>query len=252
MTNQQAVVNAETEISRLKEMYDVCLRKIVIEHKQSKTPPSLEELLEIQEKGIRLFNYTETFVGQSGLLGAHKVGLWVTGFAETCYAVLEIVVQNHSLLAQYKHIFMGSLQKPTLHAYANMQRMVKKYLQKDQSSTLYDKFINARLPTYGFESEGASDTSTTEAIPVVNNNVIHANNIENIQWGGEGNSIVNTKKIETPQNDQEHSAHWWKNILQGVFGNAIWWLILTLITALVAIFFQDIKQLFIDKTIIHL
>ena len=252
MTNQQAVVNAGTEISRLMEVYNACLRKIFQEHRQNNTAPSLDELLEIQEKGVRLFNYAETFVGQSGLLGAHKNGLWVTGFAETCYAVLEIVVQNYSFLARYKHIFKGSLQKPTIHAYANMQRMVKKYLPKEQNLTLYDKFVNARLRTYGFESEGASDTSPTEATPVVNNNVIHANNIGNIQLGGEGNSIVNTAKIETPQNDQEHSTHWWKNILQGVLGNAFWWLILMLIPALFAIFFQDIKQLFIDKTIMHL
>lgn len=160
-TNEQSVFNAESEIEKLKQDYVNYLNPIAIRIKERGENPSLEELLTCQQLGARFFNFVENFVGNSGLLGAHANGKWVTGFAEKCHSFLNAYITHVNFLRSYSDSFGGSLEEPDVNAYANMQRMTKECLPKDQWQELENSFIKNNLPIAGFKYAGAKDLSKT-------------------------------------------------------------------------------------------
>ena len=161
MTNEQAVLAAEAEINRLKGKYSEYLTPIVLRIHEKDEEPKLEELIKCQKLGTEYFNYIENFVGNSGLLGAHANGKWVTGFAETCHSVLHAYVIHANFLDSYSQVLKGRLSPPSPNAYANMQRMTKEYLGKENCKNLEAIFKKNSLPTTGFTVKGASDMSKT-------------------------------------------------------------------------------------------
>lgn len=161
MTNEQAVLQAEAEIERLKQAYMEHLNTIISKIHEHQEDPSLQDLLKCQKLGATYFNFIENFVGNSGLLGAHANGKWVTGFAETCHSVLKAFVVHVNFLRSHSDVLKGSLEQPDAAAYANMQRMTKEYLPKEQWQALEDLFKNNSLPISGFEYAGANDLNET-------------------------------------------------------------------------------------------
>lgn len=161
MTNEQAVVQAEAKIEKLKQNYMAYLNPIVIRiHEQNETP-SFQELLACQRLGTEYFNFIENFVGDSGLLRAHANGKWVTGFAETCHSVLKAFVAHVTFLRSYSDTLKGALEQPDSGAYANMQRMTKEYLPKGQWQELESIFKENYLPVAGFKYSGVDDLKET-------------------------------------------------------------------------------------------
>ncbi|GFD75680.1 hypothetical protein KUL113_51000 [Tenacibaculum sp. KUL113] len=157
MTSEQLVLSAEEKIEELKQKYMDVLQPLAIEYNSSKVSPSADQLIECQRKGNTYFNYVENFVGNSGLLGAHVNGKWVTGFAETCHAVLESYILHIRFLRSHSSVLGSSYQEPNSQAYANMQRMTKEYLEKNIWKALEGKYEEHRLPVSGFKYSGASD-----------------------------------------------------------------------------------------------
>jgi hypothetical protein len=156
MTNEQSVLTAETDIEKLKQSYMAHLTQVV-----QKGDPTLNELLTCQQLGAKYFNFIENFVGNSGLLGAHANGKWITGFAETCHSVLNAFVVHVNFLRSHSDIFRGALEEPSTSAYANMQRMTKEYLSKGQWQQVENIFIENSLPIAGFKFAGANDLKET-------------------------------------------------------------------------------------------
>lgn len=161
MTNEQSVVAAESEITELKKEYMAHLTTMVVRIQQNKEEPSLKELLICQQLGAQYFNFIENFVGNSGLLGAHANGKWISGFAETCHSTLTAFIAHVNFLRSYANVLKGALEQPNESAYANMQRMTKEYLSKKQWQELENSFIDNSLPTAGFEFSGANDLKET-------------------------------------------------------------------------------------------
>lgn len=162
LTNEQCVVQAEKEILNLKEDYIAVLTPIANKYQTDKKSISLNDFLQCQQSGNRYFNHVEQLVGDSGLLGAHINGKWVTGFAETCHSVLESFVIHMTFLRSWSSTFdVGGDIEPNSNAYANMQRMVIEYLPKRQSRKLKQKFIEAKLPVAGFQYKSANDMEKT-------------------------------------------------------------------------------------------
>ncbi len=156
MTNEQAVVKAGKRIAELKSSYISYITPIVLDYRENNTEPSLSQLLECQRLGNEYFNYVERFVGDSGLLGAHANGKWVTGFAEDCKVILESYLLHAEFMQSWTEI-LGEASKPSPSAYSNMQRMVLEYLSKDDSKVLKVKFLENNLPVQGFDVSAVPD-----------------------------------------------------------------------------------------------
>ncbi|OOE77102.1 hypothetical protein [Salinivibrio sp. ML290] len=161
MTNEQSVLSAESHLEQLKQSYMAHLTPIVLKLKSQGEAPTLNELLKCQQLGTQYFNYAEHFVGNSGLLGAHANGKWVTGFAETCHSILSAFIVHVNFLRSHSEVLKGALEEPSSSAYANMQRMTKEYLPKDQWQQLEQNFKNNSLPLTGFNFVGANDLKET-------------------------------------------------------------------------------------------
>ncbi len=161
MTNEQAVFNVESEIEVLKQEYIAFLNSVVLRYRTESKEPTLKELLTCQQLGAKYFNLIENFVGNSGLLGAHANGKWVTGFAETCHSTLNAFVVHINFLRSHSNILQDAVVEPDGSAYANMQRMVKEYLPKDTWQQLERSFKDNELPVKGFEYSGVNDLKET-------------------------------------------------------------------------------------------
>ena len=161
MINEQLVIAANAKIQELKNTYTSYMNPIVLRLQAGGDSLSVEELLKCQQLGTAYFNYVELFVGDSGLLGAHANGKWVTGFAETCHSILKAVIIHHNFLRSYSDILNGMLCKPDENAYGNMQRMTKEYLQTDSWKKLEQQFVDNNLPVAGFRYAGAKDLKET-------------------------------------------------------------------------------------------
>ncbi len=148
------------------------LTNIVTKIHEKGEQPSLQELLACQKLGASYFNYIENFVGNSGLLGAHVNGKWVTGFAETCHSVLNAFIAHINFLRSHSETLLGALEQPDDSAYANMQRMTKEYLQKDKWIRLERRFKESSLPIAGFNYSGANDLNETPKWQLISGLVI--------------------------------------------------------------------------------
>lgn len=154
MTNEQTIVDVERILAEKKQKYIDFLNSLVLKNKITK-----KDFLSCQQLGNDYFNYAEEFVGKSGLLGAHKNGLWVTGFAETCSSILEVYIVHIKFLRSHVNDMQIELSciEPNINAYASMQRMVVEYLPPIYSNQLKEKFIDENLPITGFEHKAVKD-----------------------------------------------------------------------------------------------
>jgi hypothetical protein len=150
VTNEQIIDKAVSEIERLKQAYINAVKLF-----NCKTNVSADDVLEVHIEAVKYFNFCENFVGKSDLLGAHKSELWINGFAENCYAILETVVLHYDFIQSKKNLFetKGSYPKPTRTSYANMQRLVVLYINKSDCNKLKNAFNLKGLPLYGFYNE---------------------------------------------------------------------------------------------------
>jgi hypothetical protein len=147
LNNQQKVVQAKEEISKLKRKYDESIKNYL-------SQINSDNLTNIQKAGNELFNYCEELVGNSSLLGAHENAYWAQGFAEDCFAILKIIPPHYELLKTgFKKSGYSSSIKPVSTAFANMQRLSKKYVNSSEIKELYNSFLNQELPVYGFKNE---------------------------------------------------------------------------------------------------
>ncbi|WP_140678563.1 hypothetical protein [Pseudomonas mandelii] len=153
-TKEQDVVKAKGGAATLKEAYSVAILRY-IELTASDACNDLNKrdaLLELQKRASMYFNFYEEFVGNSSLLGAHENSLWAQGFAEDCLAVLQVMPDHFELMRkgfETLNIDIDSSPSPT--AYANMQRVCKRHLQKSLISEIMMKFSKANLPIHGFQ-----------------------------------------------------------------------------------------------------
>ena len=155
-TNEQDVVAAKDHLSLLKKEYMAEVSAYyAFQGKSTRDRGNL--VLKCQQSGNAYFNYAEDFVGNSDLLGAHRSALWAQGFAEDCAEILRSLPQHVKFLAaassQAGLPCSPELFRPGNTAYANMQRMVIKYLTSTECKSVQQLFENAFLPTYGFTNE---------------------------------------------------------------------------------------------------
>jgi hypothetical protein len=154
-TNEQDVVNTKNRISELKSAYMDSITRYIA-HITNSNNSVLSEILDCQKKGAEYFNYVEEFVGNSDLLGAHNSPLWAQGFAEDCAEILKSMPAHFDLLQREfskANAQLGEQILPKGAAYANMQRMIVKYLNHSLSEEIKIKFIDSNLPIYGFNNQ---------------------------------------------------------------------------------------------------
>lgn len=154
-TNEQDVVNAKATLANLKAEYLEAVRQYISHDKQDQQS-SLNAILNCQQAGASYFNFAEEFVGNSDLLGAHESALWAQGFAEDCAEILKSMPAHFQLLSAGFAGLNGLTSdqiRPGSTAFANMQRMVKKYLNPTESNAIKSSFEKYGLPIYGFYNE---------------------------------------------------------------------------------------------------
>ncbi|MDD2468329.1 MAG: hypothetical protein PHI97_30485 [Desulfobulbus sp.] len=156
-TNEQDVVLAKNKIAELKSSYMNAVSQYIQSTKTSGNEEIIKNLLACQKTGNEYFNYAEEFVGNSDILGAHKSALWAQGFAEDCAEILKSLPIHIELLtksfSRYMPNFDLSILAPGNTAYANMQRMIVKYLNIEEVNNLRSLLNKAELPIYGFRNE---------------------------------------------------------------------------------------------------
>ncbi|KWV73395.1 hypothetical protein [Pseudomonas fluorescens] len=153
-TKEQDVVEAKGRAAALKEAYLIAiLRYINLTDSDASNDSDLREaLLELQKQATTYFNFYEEFVGNSSLLGAHENSLWAQGFAEDCLAVLQVMPDHFALIRKgFKALNIAVESNPSSTAYANMQRVCKRHLQKKLISQIKMQFSNSDLPIHGFQ-----------------------------------------------------------------------------------------------------
>ncbi|WP_049855375.1 hypothetical protein [Dickeya fangzhongdai] len=116
-----------------------------------------DNLILCMRNGTKYFNKAEKLVASSKLDGKHNDGLWVTDLAESCEEILGSYLIHVKFLDEYNHLIDNSYKKPKRHACSSMQRMVKKHCPQHISDKLRLEFINAKLPTTGFDVEESED-----------------------------------------------------------------------------------------------
>lgn len=154
-TNEQDVVAAKARLANLKTAYLKVVEQY-ISHDTKDKEESLRAILNCQQAGASYFNFAEEFVGNSDLLGAHGCALWAQGFAEDCAEILKSMPAHFQLLTAGLSRLNGVAPDQALPgstAFANMQRMVVKYLSSDESKRIQSLFEQSGLPIYGFRNE---------------------------------------------------------------------------------------------------
>lgn len=163
VTNEQSVATARDDLDALKQRYMDHLLPLAL-RVQAGGSPTLQELMVCHQLATRYFNFAEDFVGNSDLLGAHKNGMWVTGFAENCAAILRAAIEHRRFVGSHAAIFGGHLPSVDENAFANMQRMVKKYLSREESAALRAEFEAHKLPIVGFQMPGKRNVDIPASI----------------------------------------------------------------------------------------
>jgi hypothetical protein len=150
LTNEQAVNAEKKRITELKSDYLIAL-KLFIKKKDSGVLIDVNDVLCVHIVALKYYNYVEDFVGNSGLLGAHKNDFWITSFAEDCFAVLESLINHYDFINSYNDLLVNS--EPSFTSYSNMQRIVVLYIDNKEVLKLMKIFKLKNLPVNGFSNE---------------------------------------------------------------------------------------------------
>jgi hypothetical protein len=163
-THEQDVVDAKAGISRMKNAYMNDIQAFIDTNSAGSTKTRCA-ILACQQSGTAYFNYAEEFVGNSDLLGAHRSAMWAQGFAEDCAEILRSLPAHVEFLrGAFKKADIGISDDtlvPGRTAFANMQRMVTRYLTPEVSNEIKAKLIESGLPVYGFQNEAREFMSKT-------------------------------------------------------------------------------------------
>jgi hypothetical protein len=155
-THEQNVIEIKAKLSALKDAYYRDLLHYV-DSVHGDAARGRDAALACQKSGCNYFNFAEEFVGNSDLLGAHRSALWGQGFAEDCAEILGSLPGHVAFLRTAFNKAGIPIANDTLFpgptAYANMQRMVAKYLTPEKSKEVRKKLEDANLPVYGFDNE---------------------------------------------------------------------------------------------------
>lgn len=129
---------------------------------------TVDNLTDCMIKGNEYFNDAEKIVSSSSLKGGHSNGIWISDLAESCEEILCSYIKHISFILSHNKLLNDSYKKPSKNACTNMQRMVKLHCQNDISDALRAEFVNAGLPTRGFDVKASSDKVSMEKIlPVI-------------------------------------------------------------------------------------
>lgn len=162
MTAEQDVVKAKEKIADLKSNAMDALSFLLCTQEGSNVQKQ-SAIFDYQRKATAYFNYVEEFVGNSDLLGARQSRYWAQGFAEDCFAILDVIPQHFELLRlEFQKLGLGPTVscEPAPNAFAGMQRMVALYLP-EQKAEMYQKFKESSLPVFGFDNK-AKDFMNTD------------------------------------------------------------------------------------------
>lgn len=154
MTEEQDVVTAKERIAKLKAEYMAAVH-FYIDQEPKDSSAAKSAALAVQKRGAEYFNYTEEFVGNSDLLGAHDSDFWAQGFAEDCAEILRSMPSHYEFLKEAFKWFPDLenqylLPGPT--SFANMQRMTVAHISKSVVKELRAIFKKDGLPIYGFDN----------------------------------------------------------------------------------------------------
>lgn len=174
MTNEREVIKTKAKLVDLKKEFMEALKAYIATPCKSDAAAE-KAALAVQAQAIAYFNFAEEFVGNSDLLGAHKSEKWAQGFAEDCLAILESIPGHYKFLetAFEKIPSLNAIDfRPSMTAYANMQRMVVEYLNAQVVNEIRKSFLAGSLPVYGFDN------------PVTKKSSEHKNKIISCSIGG--------------------------------------------------------------------
>jgi hypothetical protein len=116
-----------------------------------------ENLIDCIIKGNEYFNLAESIVKNSKIKGKHNDGLWVTDLAESCEEILRSYIKYINFIKSHNGSFQLNYESPKSNSCSSMQRMVKNYLPKEIHEKLREEFLDADLPTRGFDMNHSDD-----------------------------------------------------------------------------------------------
>lgn len=114
-------------------------------------------LLAYHAAATRLFNDYDSAIPNAQLFGAHEVEDWRRNQADTCLGLLEFILNHYATVRTYWDLLKLDTRPPlpSSGAYSQIQNMVRQYYP-ESASTLRSKFLDAELPTVGFEAPARS------------------------------------------------------------------------------------------------
>lgn len=155
-TTEQEVVEAKARLGALK--LDVGRSMQAYTDAKNRGAPAAEvhaAVLACKNSATAYFNYAESFVEDSDLLGAYKSPMWVKGFAETCASILSSMPQIYKFLSvaySQDPALRGISHLPDATAFAGMQRLVVQHIARGEAKAIKKSFEAENLPVYGFDN----------------------------------------------------------------------------------------------------
>ncbi|NVJ91805.1 MAG: hypothetical protein HWE34_09115 [Methylocystaceae bacterium] len=158
-SNEELVIEAKDKADMLKKEWMNFLKPISLKVQNGTGSFTSEEYLEYLEKAHSYFNFLEEFVGRTSLLRAHENGVWLHGFADTCYENLRSYLLHIQIRNQYAVALEQTIPTPGKYSYANLQGVVKEYCDDEIIQELESDFKELNLPITGFQRKRLTDTN---------------------------------------------------------------------------------------------
>jgi hypothetical protein len=156
-TDRQKLLELERQLPKLKEDYGQSMQAYLgLSEKRSKKEDRRAALWAWHNAGVAFFNAHDKLIADAALLKADLDSTWYTNQAETAVNVLDTVCIHYETIygqASLEGVDAAAL-KPSPTSFANMQRLARQTLPK-LASPLRDRFIRAKLPTHGFDTDEA-------------------------------------------------------------------------------------------------
>jgi hypothetical protein len=163
---RQFVADNQTTIKKLHDAwYEASVAFKESEKRQDPQQKQVELALDVYKKATSFFGCVEDSIAQGGLLGAGEDEYWATDMAGTALNILSKLPEFYSWLWSLipkLNLAPNSFQ-PGPAAFGNMQGLLW-LRQNEEARKLREKFIQAKLPTNGFDHPPVPMLATWEKI----------------------------------------------------------------------------------------
>lgn len=149
----QTISDFENSLEAKRKLYTDCLNlTLALVHQNASTMEIQKNMNELHSKAVQYINLFERSIDEYGLSLYELNEDTKNRKIEDSISIVDMIIYHWTTIRMLSEKYKITCPEPSPTSYSSIQRLLK-YFQKDKSTFIKQKFMDAKLPTNGFDDK---------------------------------------------------------------------------------------------------